>query len=472
MGQMFSSRLTMVLVCLLTVYTAAANKQPTTITCYLNNYTGSGVFLFRVEYGEAVSLGFKRVDENNACTFTFQTDKEGIYYLRKAGVHQPIFNYIMYLRPGEAKKVHVYVSNLSIDFDSCHIDNPKKETQYLQQWASLFNSLCKLGEDRGRRPVFFAAYDQFIRKAAALKKQCITSDARFNRLFIDKINTDVLYVKAAAFFYFTERMNAAYDTSEAHQAFYRSLLKEQFCDTTCLASEHGIQLLNYTMGYRLLQQKGDYKNFGSVPLAQRARMACNDVVKGAYAANYMQSVTSYEAFKSEIEPFQSSIGAAGFGDAYRKKLDELTVFAKGAMGYNFCLTDTHDKLVSLADLKGKVVVVDMWAMWCASCLQEKPFYEKTAEAFTNRKDLVFLGISVDGIIQREAWKSFVARNGYKTNELLSEPAGSLMKYYKIEGIPRYLVFDKEGKIVTVDAPRPSTPAFRKLIEQTLSTTGN
>lgn len=114
----------------------------------------------------------------------------------------------------------------------------------------------------------------------------------------------------------------------------------------------------------------------------------------------------------------------------------------------------------------------MWAMWCASCLQEKPFYEKTAEAFTNRKDLVFLGISVDGIIQREAWKSFVARNGYKTNELLSEPAGSLMKYYKIEGIPRYLVFDKEGKIVTVDAPRPSTPAFRKLIEQTLSTTGN
>jgi peroxiredoxin len=457
---------------LLTAYAAAANKQTTTVTCYLNNHTGSGVFLYRVDHGEAVSLGFKRVDEKNACTFTFQTDKEGIYYLRKAGVHQPIFNYIMYLRPGEVKKVRVYVSYMSNDFDSCQVVDPKKETTYLQQWATLFNNICKKGADRSRRPAFFAAYEEFIRKAAVLKKSSVTENTYFNRLFSAKIDADILYVKAASFFYFGERMNAGYDTSNVNRAFYRSLLQEKFCDTTSLASEHGMQLLNYTMGYQLLQQTGDLKSFLSVPLAQKARMACNDVVKGAYVAHYMQSVTSDEKFKSEIEPFQSSIGAAGFGDAYRKKLDELTVYAKGAMAFNFCLTNTHDKLVSLTDFKGKVVVVDMWAMWCASCLQEKPFFEKTADAFANRKDIVFLGISVDGIVKREAWKSFVARKGYKTIELLSEPSGTVMTYYKIEGIPRYLVFDKEGKIVTVDAPRPSTPAFKKLIEETLSTTGN
>jgi thioredoxin-related protein len=43
-----------------------------------------------------------------------------------------------------------------------------------------------------------------------------------------------------------------------------------------------------------------------------------------------------------------------------------------------------------------------------------------------------------------------------------------MEYYKIEGIPRFMIFDKEGKIVTVDAPRPSYPEFKELIEQTLN----
>jgi thioredoxin-related protein len=51
--------------------------------------------------------------------------------------------------------------------------------------------------------------------------------------------------------------------------------------------------------------------------------------------------------------------------------------------------------------------------------------------------------------------------------LLANYNESVGKYYKIEGIPRFMIFDKEGKIVTVDAPRPSNPEFRKLIEQTL-----
>ena len=44
---------------------------------------------------------------------------------------------------------------------------------------------------------------------------------------------------------------------------------------------------------------------------------------------------------------------------------------------------------------------------------------------------------------------------------------SIGDYYKITGIPRFMIFDKEGKIVTVDAPRPSNPEFKKIIEQTL-----
>lgn len=59
------------------------------------------------------------------------------------------------------------------------------------------------------------------------------------------------------------------------------------------------------------------------------------------------------------------------------------------------------------------------------------------------------------------------KKGWENIELLSNYDESIMKYYKVEGIPRFMIFDKEGKIVTVDAPRPSNPGFKKLIEQTL-----
>jgi len=68
----------------------------------------------------------------------------------------------------------------------------------------------------------------------------------------------------------------------------------------------------------------------------------------------------------------------------------------------------------------------------------------------------------DGIIAK-----FIEKKGWKNVELLSEYNESVGKYYKIEGIPRFMIFDKEGKIVTVDAPRPSDPEFKSLIEQTL-----
>lgn len=78
-----------------------------------------------------------------------------------------------------------------------------------------------------------------------------------------------------------------------------------------------------------------------------------------------------------------------------------------------------------------------------------------------------LGISHDGKRQKEVWKKFVAKKGWKNIELIADYNESVGKYYKIEGIPRLMIFDKEGRIVTVDAPLPSDPHLKKLIEEIL-----
>ena len=81
---------------------------------------------------------------------------------------------------------------------------------------------------------------------------------------------------------------------------------------------------------------------------------------------------------------------------------------------------------------------------------------------------MFLGISHDGVSRKAVWKAFVSKKGWKNIELITHYNESVGKYYKIEGIPRFMIFDKEGRIVTVDAPRPSNPEFKKLIEETLN----
>ena len=74
----------------------------------------------------------------------------------------------------------------------------------------------------------------------------------------------------------------------------------------------------------------------------------------------MPTITNYEKFKIEIQPFKNVFNTPEYKAVYERKVDELTIYAKGAPAYNFSLADTKDHKVSLADFKGKVVVLDIW----------------------------------------------------------------------------------------------------------------
>jgi peroxiredoxin len=228
-----------------------------------------------------------------------------------------------------------------------------------------------------------------------------------------------------------------------------------------------LALLKYNLGYQLFQKYGTQEQMAATSFVEKMKMICNDTVRAAYALDRMEQITNYEQFKTDIQPYKKLFATIELKQAYQKKEDELTVYAKGALAYNFSLKDTKDQTFSLSDFKGKVVVMDVWAMWCAPCLAEKPLFKKVEEAFKDRDDIIFIGVSHDGLAKKEVWKKFVEKKGWKNIELLANYDESVGKYYKIEGIPRFMIFDKEGKIVTVDAPRPSDPGFKSLIEQTL-----
>jgi VCBS repeat-containing protein len=137
-----------------------------------------------------------------------------------------------------------------------------------------------------------------------------------------------------------------------------------------------------------------------------------------------------------------------------KKLAKWAKLAKGKPAFDFDGEDIEGNKVALSDLKGKYVYVDVWATWCGPCRGELPYLEKLEKEF-HGKNVTFVSISVDD--NKEAWKKMVTKKQMKGIQLHAAKAwkSSICKDYMINGIPRFMLFDMEGKIINVNAPRPS-----------------
>ena len=126
---------------------------------------------------------------------------------------------------------------------------------------------------------------------------------------------------------------------------------------------------------------------------------------------------------------------------------------------------------SLSDLKGSYVYVDVWATWCGPCKAEIPSL-KALEKQYHGKNIQFVSLSIDDDRShggswdkaRENWKTMIADKELSGIQLFA-PNGWQSQFvldYKIKGIPRFILIDPNGNVVTPDAPRPSDTKLQEL----------
>lgn len=109
---------------------------------------------------------------------------------------------------------------------------------------------------------------------------------------------------------------------------------------------------------------------------------------------------------------------------------------------NFTLTDDKGAKVSLADFKGKVVLVNFWATWCHGCTQEMPWYMEFAEKYKN-SGLAVIGISMDD----DGWKAVKPfMEAKKVNYTIVIGSDDLAKQFGLDSMPLSVLVDREGKI--------------------------
>jgi thiol-disulfide isomerase/thioredoxin len=121
---------------------------------------------------------------------------------------------------------------------------------------------------------------------------------------------------------------------------------------------------------------------------------------------------------------------------------------------------------SLGDLKGKYVYLDIWATWCGPCKMEMPYLKELEKDF-HGKNIHFVSISIDKLNKHQAWKDMIADRELGGIQLFAGEDQSFAMEYNITGIPRFILVDPAGKIVSANAPRPSQQQVIRSLFQSL-----
>ena len=135
------------------------------------------------------------------------------------------------------------------------------------------------------------------------------------------------------------------------------------------------------------------------------------------------------------------------------------------------LSDFEDNYHSLDEVisahKGKMVYMDIWASWCGPCKAEMPASHKLQEKYKD-SDVVFLYVSIDR--NNKAWEASARQFNLTENSYLARnyPKAKLFQTNNVRSIPRYMLFDKSGRLVDSDANRPSSKRIVEVIDAFLS----
>ena len=147
---------------------------------------------------------------------------------------------------------------------------------------------------------------------------------------------------------------------------------------------------------------------------------------------------------------------------------ELVVYRPGTKPPAFSGQPTDARLpaLSLAALRGKVVIINFWASWCSDCRPEMRALEELHREFSAR------GLAVVGVNVREAPET-ARRYAHELSTslpLLLDPDGTINALYGVIGVPTSFVVGRDGRAVgfAVGARKWSSPAARALVEALLT----
>ena len=415
------------------------------------------------ENGELHEIASSKIGEDGAFAFSFVPPKEGYYVIG----HTPsnmTNRYTFYFKPGDNLNLHV----LKESYELTGKNTPENEE--MARWHDFIFPL----EDKA---IYFASkpstYKDFFPlledKLKEVEKYpaASTPNAVFNNSFEHFKKFDLL--SNAVTFIMTPRAEQPKENDFID--YYRQInFQDLTKNTESLNYPGGLGVLmrSYIIVNRLaregnanqdefFQNESDFAPF------------VNDTIKGEVVIMMAKTKRTQASFTEYCDKFAKFIKT----DSQRERLKNIeTQISKNiekGKATDFKFADKNGKEIALSDFKGKVVYVDVWATWCGPCKKELPYLKKLEAEYQDNKNIVFIGVSVDRSKDKQKWLDFLTAEQLPGIQIFAgdDANDTLMKPYKISGIPRFILVAKNGKLIFADAPRPSSGEIRSAINSAL-----
>lgn len=195
------------------------------------------------------------------------------------------------------------------------------------------------------------------------------------------------------------------------------------------------------------QQRKDHRNqlIASVKAnfsAQESLQAVQNI--GGPFPDYAEIMPLYNALSPAVRNTPE-------GKAYGELLEAIKAVSVGAEAPNFTQKTPDGRQVSLADYRGKYVLVDFWASWCGLCRAENPNMTKVYNEYKNRNSDI-LSVSLDDEKGRGKWLKAIQDDQLAWTQVsdLKGMDSEVAVRYHVRAIPQNFLIDPNGKIIATN----------------------
>jgi thiol-disulfide isomerase/thioredoxin len=195
----------------------------------------------------------------------------------------------------------------------------------------------------------------------------------------------------------------------------------------------------------------------------------DDKIKGEIVLMQSNYLKTYDGFLDFESKYGNYLITPSQQERFRSIIAKVADLSSGQTAIDFRFADRAGKEIALSSLKGKVVYIDIWATWCGPCRKEFPNFKKLEAEYSGNNDMVFMGISTDKTKDKQKWLDFLDQEQLAGIQLFAGDSANeaLMNPYKVPTIPRFILVGKDGKLISADAPFPSSEEIRIVLNNAL-----
>ena len=443
----------------------ACGSGKTVLKGHIENYNGETVSIVPIDdYDSRDTL---QVDASGNFAYVPASEESQEYVLSVHGFAP--YNNCIYLGTGDQVEVNFVLSpdkTMKVQFAG----DRAAENEYLQAFDAFQNS--RMGYDQDMLALPFAAYkakfDEKEQELQALLDKVADSElkkefAREQHLSFQNRRLNYSYALASR----VKEEGQASDDDFA--AFVKSIdvNNPDECD----------QYMMWEIITWYQESDPEYKreNWELDYLERLDRLVSNQEMKNAFATDRVKSALR-AALGKPFDALMARYNQMCTDDSMRQEVAEeyaeyvrvYTNLMPGKVAPDFELISDKGETLHLSDLYGQYLFIDVWATWCGGCVMEIPYMEKLQEHFANDKRIKLISISWD--YTQKVWLDYLKKRPATWAQYIvdKENMDVMKKEYRMTGIPRFLLLDPEGRIISIDYARPSEPECVEMLEKVIN----